>query len=154
MILDTLDRVDRYAGLNPRFATAIEFLRRLGPAPAIGRHEIDGDFVYALVQQYDTRPVAGVQLEAHRRYIDIQYVARGSEAIYWAPLAGLSVTMPHDAAKDVALFAASANMIPVPIQTGQCAILFPEDAHAPCCTWGGPAEVLKVVVKVAVADAN
>jgi YhcH/YjgK/YiaL family protein len=60
--------------------------------------------------------------------------------------------MPHDVTKDVALFAASANMIPVPIQAGQCAILFPDDAHAPCCTWGAPAEVLKVVVKVAVAD--
>lgn len=152
MILDTLDTIDRYAGLNPRFAAAFEFLRRLGPAPAIGRHEIDGDSAYALVQQYETRPVEGAQLEAHRRYIDIQYIARGSEAIYWAPLDDLTVTMPHDAVKDVALFAASANMIPVPIRAGQCVILFPEDAHAPCCTWGEPAEVLKVVVKVAVAD--
>ena len=152
MILDTLDSIDRYAGLNPRFAAAFEFLRRLGPAPAIYRHEIDGDSAYALVQQYETRPVAGAQLEAHRRYIDIQYITRGSEAIYWAPLAGLSVTMPHDAAKDVALFAASANMIPVRVRAGQCAILFPEDAHAPCCTWDEPAEVLKVVVKVAVAN--
>lgn len=152
MILDTLDTIDRYALLNPRFAAAFEFLRGLGSAPAIGRHEIDGDFAYALVQQYETRPVAGAQLEAHRRYIDIQYIARGSEAIFWAPLAGLSVTMPHDAAKDVELLTASTNMIPVPIRAGQCAILFPEDAHAPCCTWGEPAEVLKVVAKVAVAN--
>jgi biofilm protein TabA len=67
-------------------------------------------------------------------------------------VAGLSVTMPYEPAKDVALFAASETMIPVPIRAGQCMILFPEDAHAPCCTWGDPAEVFKVVVKVAVAD--
>jgi YhcH/YjgK/YiaL family protein len=150
MILDTLERMDRYTPLNPRFAAAFDFLRHMGPAPSIGRHEIDGDSAYALVQQYETRPVAGVQLEAHRRYVDVQYIVRGSEAISWAPRDGL--TMPHDVTKDVALFAASANMIPVPIQAGQCAILFPDDAHAPCCTWGAPAEVLKVVVKVAVAD--
>jgi len=151
MILDTLDRMDRYAALNPRFGEAFDFLRHLGPAPSIGRHEIDGDCAYALVQQYKTRPVAGVQLEAHRRYIDIQYIVRGSEAISWAPLDGLTVTMPYDVTKDVGLFTASANMIPVPIRVGQCAILFPEDAHAPCCTWGEVTEVLKVVVKVAVA---
>lgn len=151
MILDTLDRMGRYAALNPRFAAAFTFLRQLGLAPSIGRHEIDGESAYALVQQYETRPVAGVHLEAHRRYVDVQYIVRGSEAIFWASIDGLTVTMPHDPEKDVALFAASANMIPVPIRAGQCAILFPEDAHAPCCTWGEPAEVLKVVVKVAVA---
>lgn len=152
MILNTLERMDRYAVLNPRFAAAFDFLRRLGPMPSIGRHAIDEEAAYALVQEYQTRPVAGVQLEAHRRYVDVQYIVRGVEAIYWAPLDGLTVTMPHDDSKDVALFAASATMIPVAIRAGQCAILFPEDAHAPCCTWGEPAEVLKVVVKVAVAD--
>lgn len=88
MILDTLSLIDRYATLNPRFVSAFDFLRRLGSDPVIGRHDIDGDVVYALVQRYETRPVAGMRLEAHRRYIDIQYVVRGSEAIYSAVLAG------------------------------------------------------------------
>ena len=152
MILDSLDSLDRYATLNPRFAAAFDFLRRLESAPTIGRHEIDGDRVYALVQHYETRPVAGVALEAHRRFIDIQYVARGREAIFWAPLAGLTVTMPHDAAKDVTLLAMPDHAVPVPIQAGQCMLLFPADAHAPCCIWGESAEVLKVVVKVAVSE--
>jgi beta-galactosidase beta subunit len=42
-------------------------------------------------------------------------------------------------------------VIPVPVQAGQFAILFADDAHAPCCTWGEPADVLKVVVKVEAA---
>jgi biofilm protein TabA len=151
MILDTLDAIDRYSPLNPRFGAAFAFLRRLGADPTIGRHEIDGDSAYALVQHYETRPVAGAALEAHQRYIDIQYVARGHEAIHWAPLAGLSVTMPHDATKDVALFAMPHDAVAVPIRAGQCAILFPEDAHAPCCIWGESTEVVKVVVKIAVA---
>jgi biofilm protein TabA len=151
MILDTLDAIDRYSPLNPRFGAAFAFLRRLGAGPTIGRHEIDGDSAYALVQHYETRPVAGAALEAHQRYIDIQYVARGHEAIHWAPLAGLSVTMPHDATKDVALFAMPHDAVAVPLRAGQCVILFPEDAHAPCCIWGESTEVVKVVVKIAVA---
>jgi YhcH/YjgK/YiaL family protein len=152
MILDTLDAIDRYSPLNPRFGAAFAFLRRLGADPTIGRHEIDGDSAYALVQHYQTRSAAGASLEAHQRYIDIQYVARGHEAIHWASLAGLTVTMPHDAAKDVALFSLPPDAVPVPIRAGQCAILFPDDAHAPCCIWGEPTEVVKVVLKVAVAE--
>lgn len=151
MILDSLPLWHRYAAVHPRFARAFDFLRQLGPDPATGRHEIDGDAVYALVQQYQTRPAAGMQLEAHRRYIDIQYPVRGQEAIHWAPLASLAqVAMPYDAAKDAALYLPSAAVIPVPVHAGQFAILFPDDAHAPCCTWGEPAEVLKVVVKIEV----
>jgi biofilm protein TabA len=152
MILDSFPLWHRYAALNPRFTQAFEFLGQLSPDVATGRHEIDGDAVYALVQQYQTRSATGMQLEAHRRYVDIQYLVRGREAIHWAPLAGLTqIAMPYDATKDAGLFLPSADVIPVQVQAGQFAILFPDDAHAPCCTWGEPADVLKVVVKVEAA---
>ena len=150
MILDTLLQIDRYAGLHASFPRAFDFLRRLGTTPTLGRHDIDGDSVCALVQRYETRAVTPMQLEAHRRFIDIQYLVAGCETIVWAPLAGLAVAVPYDDTKDAALFQSSADAIPVPIRGGQCAILFPDDAHAPCRPWGDPAEVVKVVVKVAV----
>lgn len=152
MILDTLPLWRRYATLNPRFAAGFAFLEQFQPDAAAGRHEIDGDSVYAIVQRYRTRPLTGMQLEAHRRYIDIQYVAAGREVIQWAPLAGLSeVTQPYDEVNEAALFALSADMVPIPVRTGWFAILFPDDAHAPCAAWGDPDDVVKVVVKVAVS---
>jgi YhcH/YjgK/YiaL family protein len=117
---------------------------------AAGRHDIDGDSVYALVQQYQTRPAAGMP-EAHRRYIDIQFIARGREVIHWTPLAACSeVALPYDAEKDAGFFAAPSTMVPVRLTAGQFTIFFPDDAHAPCSAWDGPEDVLKVVVKVAV----
>ena len=149
MILDSLPLWRRYAPLNPRLALGFAFLEHLPPDAALGRHEIDGDAVYALVQRYHTRPVAETRLEAHRRYIDIQYLVSGQEVIHWAALADLAeTTRPYDAVTDVAFFASVADMVPARLRAGQFAILFPEDAHAPCCAWGDPAEVLKVVVKV------
>jgi YhcH/YjgK/YiaL family protein len=151
MILDTLPLWHRYAPLNPRFARAFAFLEGVTPETADGRQDIDGDDLYALVQRYQTRPSTGLQLEAHRRYIDIQFLVHGREVIHWAPLATLSeVTLPYDAAKDAGLFAATAGLVPVRLAAGQFAILFPDDAHAPCCAWDTPENVLKVVVKVAV----
>ena len=151
MILDTLPLWQRYSAIHPRFAAAFAFLDGVTPATADGRHDIDGDALYALVQRYRTRSAAGMQLEAHRRYIDVQFIACGREVIHWAPLATLSeVTLPYDTTKDAGLFALPAATVPLRLVAGQFAILFPDDAHAPCCAWDEPEDVLKVVVKVAV----
>ncbi len=151
MILDTLAQGPAYAPLNPRFQRAFEFLRTVTPATPVGRHEIDGDKIYAFVQQHHTKVVAEKKLEVHRRYIDIQYMLRGREIIAWAPLAAMGTpTMAFDPAMDAALYAYPSDAVPVQVVPGQFMILFPEDAHAPSCAWGEPAEVLKVVVKVAV----
>ncbi|NDC54007.1 MAG: DUF386 domain-containing protein [Planctomycetia bacterium] len=149
MILDSLPRSHRYATLHPRFADAFAFLGRMPADIAVGRHEIAGDALFALVQRYETRPVDGMQLEAHRRYIDIQYLVAGSEVIRWAPLPGLDhATRPYDAEKDYALFALPPAATPLRIQAGEFMIFFPDDAHAPCGCLDLPAEVVKVVVKV------
>jgi YhcH/YjgK/YiaL family protein len=152
MILDSLSLWHRYAPLHPRFARAFAFLEQVGPEVALGRHEIADDSIFALVQRYTTRPVEGMQLEAHRRYIDVQYLVSGREVIHWAPLRDLAhVTQPYDTTKDAGLFALSPATVPVPLRAGQFMILFPDDAHAPCCCVDTPAEVVKVVVKVEVA---
>ncbi len=151
MILDTLAQGAAYHSLNPRFARAFDFLRTVRPDTRIGRHEIDGDEVYALVQQHLTKPVSEKKLEVHRRYIDIQYVVRGREIIGWTPLATLGEpSMAFDSKLDAALYPYASNTIPVRVLPGQFMILFPEDAHAPSCVWDEPVEVLKVVVKVQV----
>jgi len=151
MILDTLAQGNAYLPLNPRFKRAFEFLRHVTPATPVGRHEIDGEEIYAFVQQHLTKPVSEKKLEVHRRYIDIQFMLRGREIIAWAPLAGLGTpVMAFDTTVDAALYAYPVDAVPVNVVAGQFMILFPEDAHAPSVAWGDPAEVLKVVVKVAV----
>lgn len=151
MILDTLAQGPAYASLNPRFARAFAFLRTVTPDTPVGRHEIDGDDAYALVQKHSTKPVAEKKFEAHRRYIDIQFMVRGREIMAWAPLATMGTpVMAFDPTVDAALWAYPADAVALPVVAGQFAIFFPEDAHAPSVVWGEPAEVLKVVVKVAV----
>ena len=149
MILDSLSRWHRYAPLHPRFPRAFAFLEAAGPDVPVGRVAIDGESIHAIVQGYRTRDPVGAQLEAHRRYIDIQYVVRGREAIHWATLGSLGpATVPYEAEKDAALYAPTGGVVPLPLAAGHFAILFPDDAHAPCCTWDEPADVLKIVVKV------
>jgi len=151
MILDTLAQSRTYHGLSPRFERAFAFLHGVTERTPVGRHEIAGDDLYAFVQQHATKPVAERQYESHRKYIDIQFMLRGREIMYWAPLPLLTnVTMPFDAEKDAALYGLTPEGVPVRVTAGQFTIFFPEDGHIPSCAWDQLAEVLKVVVKVRV----
>ena len=151
MVTDTLAQCCRYTGLSPRFAAAFEFLEQLPASQPAGRHDLDGDHCFALVQSYTTRPLAAAKFEAHRQYVDIQFVRSGRETILWSPLATLTqVTGPYVAERDIAFFANPPHWTPLRLHGGQFAIFFPADGHAPGIECDGATEVRKVVIKVRV----
>ncbi len=123
---------------------------------ADGRIEIDGDAVYALVSSYQSAPpVDPLRFEAHRKYIDIQFVLAGQEALGWVPADRLALTSAYDAAKDVWFGTLPADQATlVRLEAGCLAVLYPEDAHAPKLALGEPAPVRKIVVKVALESAQ
>jgi YhcH/YjgK/YiaL family protein len=148
MILDHLDNVRRYAALHPGFGPALEYLAAADwSAIALGRHEIDGERLFVLVARDQGRTRHGARLEAHRRYIDMQYVIEGVDTMGWRSLATCTaVQTPYDAERDIGFFADQpTSWFDVP--TGALAIFFPDDAHAPLAGAGRPH---KAVVKVAV----
>lgn len=151
MILDTLSQASQYTAISPRFEKAFEFLRKVDATTPVGRYDIDGEEVYAFVQKHLTRPIEERQYEAHRKYIDLHYIVKGREVVYWAPLPLLShITMPFSEEDDAALYSIIPEGMPYQMKEGEFTLLFPEDGHVPSCNWGEPAEVLKVVVKVKV----
>jgi YhcH/YjgK/YiaL family protein len=151
MILDQLSHWHQYAAISPRFQTAFGFLEKFDGSAALGRYELDSDNVYALVQKYTTKSLENRQYEAHRRYIDIQFVYSGKETILWAPLPTLGkAAKPYEDKTDAAMYNLIPSGFPVHISPGEYTILFPGDGHVPQCIWDSAAEVSKVVVKVRV----
>jgi YhcH/YjgK/YiaL family protein len=146
MVLDHVQNADRYVALHPRFAEAFRFLTETHLTDlAPGRHEVDGDRLYAMVIRAPGTGCEEARLEAHRRYIDIQYSVDTTDVIGWrhAPTCGL---MSIDEEKDVGFSDAEPNAW-VAVAPRMFAVFFPEDAHAPM---GGEGELHKVVMKVAV----
>jgi biofilm protein TabA len=130
------------------FTRAFAFLRRPGLTELPdGRYPIDGERIFALVQRYETAAVPEPRFEAHRDYIDVQYVAAGSEMIGWAPLTAMAVRDPYDPGKD-ACFGSAPYWTPVLLREGDLAVFWPEDAHAPRLAAGVPGTVFKIVVKI------
>ncbi len=152
MIVTDLEHAGKQLPSSPAFRKALAFLRR-GDLAALpdGRYEIDGERVFAMAQRYETLAQAEPRFEAHRKYIDVQFMAAGSEVIGWAHVSALAVTEVYDAEKDVCFGPVKTGLwTPVRLGAGQLAVLYPEDAHAPRLAAGLPAPVVKVVVKVAV----
>jgi len=147
MIVDHISCSELYSALGERFARGFAYLRDFDPETPLGRYELDGDRLYALVQEYQTTPTSDKQLEAHQKYADIQYVVKGSESIVYAPLHSAEMSSEYNAEKDVAFYPDRDGMTIFRLQQGHFSVFFPKDGHKPGCHWGGSATVLKVVLK-------
>jgi YhcH/YjgK/YiaL family protein len=149
MIIDRLANRTLDPNLAPRLKQAIDYLRRTDlTAIPLGRLDLDGDQLFALVQEYTTRTPENCAWESHRRYIDLQYVVQGAERMGYVTLARAREREAYDAARDVAFYEPGEDY--VTIEAGMLAIFGPEDVHAPCGAAGKPRPVRKIVVKAAV----
>ncbi|OHB80337.1 MAG: hypothetical protein A2W31_15295 [Planctomycetes bacterium RBG_16_64_10] len=147
MILDRLEHWCDYGWPNDRFRLAFEYLEKLDPDLEDGRHPIDGDHVFNLMQTYQTKPRQGELFESHREYADIQVVVRGAEQIWWAPRSSLQVVAPMANDKELqAMISAATTLV---LSPGLFAVFFPpDDAHAPCLVHQQISTVRKACIKV------
>lgn len=151
MVLDRLARAPLYGGLSPILQRALTCLASTDwEGAATGRLDFEGDDLFALVSDYDTRPSADVPWEAHRRYIDVQYVHRGIEQVGYAASDTLQLG-PYDAGRDLVTATGDGAFFTLP--AGSFAILWPDDVHRPGIAIERPQAVRKVVLKVAVHPA-
>ncbi|MBV7315289.1 YhcH/YjgK/YiaL family protein [Shewanella sp. NIFS-20-20] len=153
MITDTLAMSHLYHGIHPNLAQAFAFLQQADVANlAKGRHDIDGDKVFAIVNDYQPGDRHQSPFEVHQRYMDVQFVVSGQEMCGCLPLADRRSDTDYHQGRDFAEFSsapllAQANFFS--LKAGEFAIFLPTDIHMPGV---GPGSewVRKVVVKVAI----
>lgn len=143
MIICPWKEIGRYAAVIPGLQEAIEAvdaLTDLTPrtVPLSGNNKI-------LVQSGTTKPVG--DSEAHRKFLDIQYIVKGSEIMGWAPVDALTPADEFNETKDKGMYAGPVDCIR--IAAGNCYVVFPEDAHAPGVHLDTPSEFTKLVIKLA-----
>ena len=101
-----------------------------------------------LVQQGTTKAADGQLLEAHREFLDIQYIVRGGETVGWAPLDTLTLSGEFNTVKDKGMYAGHCDFMD--IAQGYCYVVFPEDAHMPGSHLEAPQDYTKLVIKLKV----
>jgi biofilm protein TabA len=119
MIVDRVENAHFYLALHKRFQKAFTVLADPGLAQKPdGRHDIDGDNLYFIVQHYTTKPVDQGRFE------------------------------PYSEEKDIMFYRAGTMIAQTRLTPGLFCLLYPHDAHLPSCQVACPAEVHKVVFKV------
>ena len=138
----------QYAENTGEWDAVIDFFRTADLCSLqTGKHVLTSNGTFASVQRYVTRESG--EFEAHRKYIDIQYVVSGKEVIELAERKDLGTeTVPYDQDKDIEFYSSAENFSRLHMKAGDSAVFFPSDAHKPCLSDGERADVVKIVVKI------
>lgn len=152
MIFDNIKNCKMYFGINPNFEKAFSFINRVFEENLeVGRYEIEGDEVYAMVQTYETKPDVECRFEGHEKYIDIQVVVEGCEMIGVADISKAVPETDYNEEKDIAFYRNCQTASYCIAEAGDFLVLYPHDIHRPGMACDNiPENVKKVVVKVRV----
>jgi biofilm protein TabA len=114
-----------------------------------GRYELEGDKLFYLVQDVETRTADESQSEAHRHYADIQIpLSAGERYGFSLPQANLASTDDRLEASDIAFYPQPDNEFFMNIEPGAFAVFMPGELHRPGLAIKEKGKLRKVVVKV------
>lgn len=153
MIFDNIENIKNYMGLAPGLDHAIEMIASNQlDLNSVGKHTVDGDRLFYLVQEYDTKETFEVGLEAHKRYIDLQLMIDGDEYMDVANIRDLTESVAYNEATDFMLFDGAHHRILV--KESEFMIFFPNDGHRPGIAIQSSSKVRKIVFKIACEDSQ
>ena len=147
MIYDQIKNLSSYRQILPGIAAVEAFLRDTDILTLeAGKIQLGGGVV-CNVNRYE--PKAESKWEAHRNYIDLQYVVRGAETMVYASLDDALDADEYNAEKDLQFFGGADRAVTMTFRDGDFALFFPQDVHMPGLkneeTNG---EILKLVFKI------
>ena len=152
MILDKIDRCERYFCLHADFKAGFDFIKKaLDEKLPAEKYEIDGEKIFAMIQEYETRAWEKPFFEGHKRYIDLQFIAEGEERMDLIDITRADMIAAYDEKIEAAFFAPKGECTRGAFAAGDFAIFFPEDLHQPGLRIGADAcKMKKIIVKIAV----
>ena len=112
-----------------------------------GKYVVNDDFFY-LVQEYETKSSKEADFEAHKKYVDIQYLIEGQERIEVTATAFLDIKTPYDAEKAVVFLKEPNYVGSIELTAGSYAIFYPKDAHKPGIILNKSQYVKKIIGKI------
>ncbi len=146
MIIDTLNNLCKYVGMNPLFADVVAFLKENDlNSLEEGKHFIKEKDLFVNIQTAKGRAKEAATLETHVNMIDIQIPLDGEETFGYTPLQDLP-DFEYNAEKDITKYGNTLAQTYLTLKPGQMAIFFPQDGHAPCIS--DKVEIKKAIFKV------
>lgn len=148
MIIDKLANSYLYKGNSKRLEDALQYISETNFSEmGIGKHDINGSEMFLLINDYETKQNDSNIMEAHKKYIDLQYISKGSEIIEYETFDNQSIVKEYDVENDYLLYTPKIKNR-IKLSEGMFAIFYPEDLHLPGLLDDMPEQVRKIVVKI------
>jgi len=148
MILDKIENSSLYFPLGERIKQALIYIKETDFTKLeSGKHNIDGDKLFVLVNEYKTKNISECMMEAHKKYIDLQYMYNGCEMMACSILTEQKPTKNYDTEGDYALYNPTDYSL-IKLETGTFVLFFPDDLHMPSIMHNKPEDIKKIVVKI------
>jgi len=114
--------------------------------------EIIVEDIFVLKQAYYTKNRKDCFFEAHKKYIDIQFMVKGEEYMDVCDLDSLEVVNDYVEKTDFAHYKGKEKDISkLLIRENSLAIFYPSDAHQPCVKVGKEELIYKAVIKIPIS---
>ena len=150
MIVDVVDNYKSYSGFhkdwNKAFRIILEYLSK--PIPEGDNVGLEQDGIKLVMQTYRTKAFEEKGFEGHKKNIDIQFLVKGREIIYYANGKDLEVAKPYNEERDHMGFADGRHASPVHLVPNSFAVFLPGEAHKPQCVWEEYVDAVKIIVKL------
>ncbi len=153
MIFDDLKNAHLYEGLGGDIKKALAFFAEYDAASHQATPVMLEGRITVNRAAYTTSARDDAQMEAHRQYVDVMFLAEGEEALYYKPLEEAEMR-PYDPAVDASLGALEEDAARFHFRAGQFAVFFPQDAHCPSQLWKMPSNVKKLIAKVPMPETH
>jgi len=148
MVFDNIKNRALYEKMNDKFTIAFDFIEKVMKEGAeLGRYELCGSEVFAMVQEYEPKKDSGV-FESHKKYIDIQFILSGKEYMECSKPENCELTEAYDEFRDVAFYTCEGYHQSFDCEEGDFAVFYPHDIHKPGVKLLDSGNVRKIVVKV------
>lgn len=151
MLKDNIKNAQNYYNLSERIKLGLEYLENtVFSELENGKYEISGKEVFAIIQEYNSKPQSEGDFEAHKKYADIQYIIEGEELLGVCDVENFSPITDYDDEKDIVFLTSKNDVKPdfIHLKEKEFVIFMPKDAHKPSLAVESPSYVRKAVIKV------
>lgn len=151
MIFDSIKNKDLYKE-NKKIYQALQYLSNLDedtlPKQMI---ELDGDRIFLNPVEFISKPEEECLFEAHKKYMDLHYIIKGTEGIKTADTDILTEVQAFDEKRDIGFYEGKEDGMYY-LKSGQFIVCWPSDAHKVGIMEKLPEKIMKLVVKIKVEE--
>ena len=135
----------------PSIAECVKYLEQnpINEMP-LGKYLVNENGTYVMIQEYMTKSISDCGWEAHKKYVDFQYIISGKEKMRVSYLENMQQGQYNPETDFTVCFGDEQKT--VALLEGEGIVFFPEDAHMPCLHYENePICIKKAVFKIPVA---